>query len=110
MIDSAIEKFMERMGIYIRIAVFREYISSRGKKNICVGLTAYYKDDPTYVVYHCYEITNTGLMTWDESNLEMGVRDGIFRYLGDDSGVDDYFKKKTYDYLVSELGERFFSY
>ena len=98
------EKFMERMGIDIRIALFREYIH-RGKKNICVGLKAYYKNKPTYSVYNCYDITNTGLISWEEGNFEISASDGIFKYLGANRFVDKYFETMTRNFLERDLAK-----
>jgi len=102
--DSVMEKFMERMGIDIRIALSREYIH-RGKKNICVLLKAYYKNKPTYSVYNCYDITNTGLISWEEGNLEIPASDGIFKYLGANRFVDKYFETMTRNFLERDLAK-----
>jgi hypothetical protein len=99
------EKFMERMGIDIQIASMREFISSRGRKNICVGLIAYYKNKPTYSVYNCYDITNTGLISWEEGNFEIPASDGIFKYLGANRFVDKYFETMTRNFLERDLAK-----
>ena len=42
---SYIKKFIEGMGITYTVEVDRSFIDSRGKRNVCILLTAYYKNN-----------------------------------------------------------------
>lgn len=91
----AIEKFIETMGIKVDYVVERDFITSKGKRYACIGVHAFYKKQETYTQYHCYETTNTGIITYEEGNEVRGVGDSIFAYLGDDRDVDRYFEEKA---------------
>lgn len=94
---TALEKFIERMDIEILYNIDRAFITSTGRRYICVEVRAYYKKKETYNYYHCWEFTNQGLAEYDDGNQVMGVRDGVFAYIGDDYMVDFYFRNKALD-------------
>ena len=96
--NPALEKFIERLGIEVYYDIDRDVMTSTGKKYICVGIRAYYKDEETYTQYHCWEITNTGHMTYEDGNEVRGVGESIFNYLGDNDEVYRYFRNKAKEY------------
>jgi len=93
----ALEKFIERMDIEVLFSIDRSFISSTGKRYICVRIEAFYKEKKTYEYYHCWEFTNQGLAEYDDGNEVIGIGDGIFVYLGNEHMVDLYFRKKALD-------------
>mgnify|MGYP003340380319 FL=1 len=48
-----------------------------------------------YEQYDCYEITNHGLIYYGEGDKIVGVRDGIFAYLGDEKNVNNFFENES---------------
>ena len=102
---SSIEKFIQTMGIEVKFDVERDFINSSGKRYMCIGIHGYYLGEQSYVQYHCYEITNQGLMMYSDGNEVQGVRDSIFAYLGEDKLVERYFEKKA-----REFAKSFFEY
>lgn len=84
-------KFMNRMGMSSEIELDRHYIDSRGKKNLCMKITVFYKGRVEYEQYHCYAFTNEGQLYYSEGNEVKSVGSGILSYLGNDKDVDNYF-------------------
>jgi len=105
--DIAIEKFINTMQIVVNIKPDRYYIDSRGKRNVCIQIKAYYKSELSYEQYHCYETTNVNLISYSEGNEVKGVRDSIFAYLGEDDEVDRYFEEIARKKAKKFFNERF---
>lgn len=99
----ALEKFIERMDIEVLYIIDRSFISSTGKRYICVQVKAFYEKKETYSYYHCWEFTNQGLATYDEGNEVIPIGDSIFAYLGRKDEVDFYFKKKALEHAKKEF-------
>ena len=79
----ALEKFIERLGIDVEYDIDRDIITPGGKRYICVGIYAYYELEETYNQYHCWEVTHTGHMEYEDGNEVRGVGESVFVYLGD---------------------------
>ena len=94
----ALKKFIEVMDIEVLYTLDRSFLSSTGKRYICIEVKAYYRKKETYRYYHCWEFTNQGLETYEEGNELIGAGDGIFAYLGSNDMVNLYFKVKSLDY------------
>ena len=99
----SLEKFIERMDIEVLYSFERTFISSTGKRYICIGVHAYYQKKETYTYYHCWEFTNDGHATYEDGNEVRSVGDSVFAYLGRKDDIDSYFKEKALKRAKREL-------
>lgn len=102
-----LKKFIDTMNIKVKFDITRTGIDSDGKKFICVEILALYEGELTYVQHWCYK-DKGGRRGFDnfDGNEIMGVRKGVFAYLGNDKVVEfaleneaKKFAKQMYDQL-----------
>jgi hypothetical protein len=89
---SALEKFIDQMGITYNITPSRYYLEPRrGYSSVCMHIVVYYQGNVEYDQHHCYSVKNDGSIVYDEGNQVKGVKDGVLVYLGEDIKIDNYF-------------------
>jgi len=96
---------MKALNIKVQYSIETDTITSRGKRQSCVRVKAYYLRKQIMVQYHCYETTNHGIITYAEGNKIMGPDEGIFSYLGEDDNIERYFEEKSREFVKKYFQE-----
>ena len=65
-----------------------------GGRYVCYEVLVRRKGKDEYRQHHCYN-NKRGGVNYDHGNEEIGVRDGILAYLGNEKEVDNFFEEKT---------------
>lgn len=97
---KSIKKFMDKLGMKIYITPWSS------DKSICVHLKVRKAEKLQYYVEDCYEMNDKGELVWKSGEFNVGVRDGVFAYLGDDNAVDNFFLDLTQDFAQKYMDEK----
>ena len=101
----ALEKFINTMDLRVIIEISRKGHNKFSGKFVCCHILVTKDENVEYSQYHCYTLNKDGIK-YVEGNQEIGVRDGIFAYLGDDKRVDNYFESKTRQLAKEYFGNK----
>jgi hypothetical protein len=108
---SALEKFIDRMGITYSIKTGPVILVANPKNpfnrtlpRICVDITVDYLGELQYGQVHCY-ILDEGKLQYREGDRSMKISDGVLAYLGDNDKVDEYFDQLARKKALERLRE-----
>jgi hypothetical protein len=92
--DKMIEKFMNSFGITYKTTQ-SDMFFVKGLRHVCIHVMAYREGKIELNIHYCYERKSNGEVDFDEGNIIMGPKNGVFSYLGNHTEVYKYFERKA---------------